>query len=96
MDLPINVFEVDGKVDTEMVKVGNVIPMQDKRGNRLEGLVLDVNDKEVKLDFNHPMAGKTLAFKGKVKEVREATELELNAGEHGHDAANCSSCGGGC
>lgn len=96
MDLPINVFEIDGQVDYELVKIGNVIPMQDKRGNRLEGLVLSVSKTDVKLDFNHPMAGKTLAFKGKVIEVREATELELNAGLHGHDASHCSSCGGGC
>ncbi len=96
LELPLNVFEIDGKVDTDLVKVGNVIPMQDKRGNKLEGLVLEVSDKEVKLDFNHPMAGKTLAFTGKVIEVREATELELNAGLYGHDAANCSSCSGGC
>ena len=35
------------------------------------------------MDFNHPMAGKTLHFSGKVESVREASEKELNEGLHG-------------
>ena len=35
------------------------------------------------MDFNHPMAGKTLNFSGKVIEVRDATEKELDEGLHG-------------
>jgi FKBP-type peptidyl-prolyl cis-trans isomerase SlyD len=37
------------------------------------------------MDFNHPMAGNTLHFTGKVVEVREATSEEISHG-HAHGA----------
>ena len=50
------------------------------------------------MDFNHPMAGKTLHFTGKVESVREATEKELTEGLHGEfvPREGCSKCHGGC
>ena len=50
--------------------------------------VVDVSDRSVVLDANHPMAGKTLNFQVEVLEVRDATEQELAHGHvhpHGHD-----------
>ncbi len=43
--------------------------------------VSEVGDESVKVDGNHPMAGKTLHFDVKVANIREATEEEI---EHGH------------
>lgn len=43
--------------------------------------VVDVNDEEVTVDGNHQLAGVTLHFDVKVREVRDATEEEI---EHGH------------
>ena len=43
--------------------------------------VTDVNDDEVTVDANHPLAGKRLTFDVEIQEVRAATEDELN---HGH------------
>ncbi len=43
--------------------------------------VVDVNDEEVTVDGNHQLAGVTLHFDVKVREIRDATEEEI---EHGH------------
>ena len=88
VDLPKNMFEVEGKFDTEIVYEGNVVPMLDTNGNRLNGMVVSITDETVKMDFNHPLAGETLYFSGNVLEVRDATAEEI--------AALTSSCGGGC
>jgi FKBP-type peptidyl-prolyl cis-trans isomerase SlyD len=81
IDLEKSIFEVEGKIDTEMVAIGNVIPMRDDQGHMLQGTVVSVGDEMVRMDFNHPMAGNVLHFKGNVIEVREASAEELS---HGH------------
>jgi FKBP-type peptidyl-prolyl cis-trans isomerase SlyD len=81
VDLPRDVFQVDGSVPDNMLEPGNFIPMADSEGNQLQGRVIEVSDETVKMDFNHPLAGKDLNFKGKVEKVREATTEEL---DHGH------------
>lgn len=83
-----DIFEVDGKFDSEMVKVGAYVPMMTADGYRINGLVKEVTDKEVKMDFNHPLAGKNVRFDGKVTLVRDATPEELQPIHHG--------CGCGC
>ena len=74
-------FEVDGKFDEVRVKVGQDLEMSDAEGNPLMGKVLSINETEVEMDFNHPLAGHDLHFIGEVLDVREATAEEL---EHGH------------
>jgi len=81
VDLPISTFKVDGKINNDMLNVGQVVPMQDQNGNPLHGTVLEVSDEKVKMDFNHMLAGKELNFSGEILEVRAATQAEL---DHGH------------
>ena len=85
IDLDKSIFMVDGKVDDEMLSIGNVIPMRDEQGHMLQGIVVSVTNDLVRMDFNHPMAGNTLHFKGNVIEVRTATAEELSHG-HAHGA----------
>ncbi|MCU4175391.1 FKBP-type peptidyl-prolyl cis-trans isomerase [Carboxylicivirga sp. N1Y90] len=97
VEIPKNIFEVEGKIDDELLTVGNQVPMQDAHGNRLNGIVLEVADENIKMDFNHPLAGDNLFFKGEVVEVREASEDELaEACGTGGCGTSSGGCGGGC
>ena len=90
--VPQSVFEIDGKIDENLMKVGAMVPMMDAEGRRLNGKVIALEGDAVKMDFNHPMAGNDLFFKGEVSDVRSATEEELS---HGHmNAAGGCGCGG--
>lgn len=62
--------------------------MQDNHGHPIDGIVLEVTESQVKMDFNHPLAGLDLHFSGQILDVRDATADELNHGHahgpHGH------------
>jgi FKBP-type peptidyl-prolyl cis-trans isomerase SlyD len=85
IDLDKNIFMVDGKIDDELLAIGNVIPMRDDQGHMLQGTVVSIGNETVRMDFNHPMAGNVLHFKGKIIDVRTATAEELSHG-HAHGA----------
>jgi len=82
-------FMVNGTVEDGLLTVGNQIPMSDANGNRLLGTVVAVGDT-VTMDFNHPMAGKTLNFTGEIVGVREVKPEDLQP------AGGCGSCGCDC
>jgi FKBP-type peptidyl-prolyl cis-trans isomerase SlyD len=90
VEIPKNVFEVEGEFDKGLISVGNAIPMMDGEGNRLNGVVVSVNAESVTMDFNHPLAGDNLHFAGKIVEIRDATSEELQHG-HLHSEGACSS-----
>lgn len=96
IDLPKNIFEVNGEIDEEVISEGNVVPMQDSSGRRMNGIVLEVSENTVKMDFNHPLAGDDLYFKGEVIEVRDASEEELKEAYEPHGGCGGGSCGSGC
>lgn len=83
------IFMRDGKI-AEEVKVGAVLPMMTAEGYRVQGVVTEVGEK-IKMDFNHPYAGKTVRYEGVIEEVREATPEELKP-----QGGCCGGCGGGC
>lgn len=95
-EIPKQSFEIDGKIREDLMQVGKIIPMLNSSGMVVQGLIAAVNDDTVTMDFNHPMAGKTLNFKGKVVSVRDATEKELTEGLHGEFAPKEGRCHGGC
>jgi len=81
LELDKKIFEIDGKIDESILYPGNDIPMQNDNGQTIMGKVLEISDDKVKMDFNHPLAGINLFFKGEIIDVREATSEEI---EHGH------------
>lgn len=100
LELDRKVFEVDGKFDAEMVREGNVVPLMDTEGNRMNAQVVSVTADKVTVDLNHPLAGENLHFKGKVLEVRDATPEELASFMGGGCSCGCGcddeDCGGHC
>lgn len=97
MEIPKTVFMVNGEIKPDTLVVGRSIPMMDGDGNPFDGRVLAVNDETVSMDFNHPLAGKSLFTNGEVISVREATYEELYpaASGCGCGSHNDSCCGGG-
>ena len=51
------------------------------QGNDMQFLVKEVKGDDITVDFNHPLAGKTLHFNLELLNLRDATEEEL---AHGH------------
>ena len=99
INVPISVFENEGKVDENICRVGNEVPMLDTSGNPLYGVINEILEDFVKMDFNHPMAGVDLFFSGRILEVREPADEELLASVN--SCAGCedhdhSSCAGNC
>lgn len=100
MELDKEIFcNEDGEFDSKMVYVGNVLPMMTEEGYRVHGIVLSVTEDKVTIDFNHPLAGKTVKYVGKVVTVRDAKAEDMEVHQHscgcgcGHDH---DSCGDGC
>ncbi|MBL6963915.1 MAG: FKBP-type peptidyl-prolyl cis-trans isomerase [Bacteroidetes bacterium] len=89
MDLPLSTFMVEGKIDSEMIKLGNTVPMRDNQGRQFNGKIIGITDDQIKMDFNHPLAGKDLNFKGEIADIREATADEITNGLY----ANSCGCG---
>ena len=77
VELPKSVFMIDGKVAEEILFVGSQVPMSDANGNRMIGVISEVKEESVMMDFNHPMAGKTLNFEVEVVSVRDVTPEDL-------------------
>ncbi|MCP9767188.1 peptidylprolyl isomerase [Lacihabitans sp. LS3-19] len=81
-DFPLEMFKIeDGGIPEDLLEIGNFIPFTNDDGSKITGRVHEVEAETVRIDFNHPLAGKTLKFEGKVLEIREATQEEI---DHGH------------
>ncbi len=104
VDLPKTIFMVDGKLAEDILFVGSQVPMSDAEGHRMMGTIKEVADETVKMDFNHPMAGKTLNFDVEVVMVRDLTPEDEQGGcgcgcgsdchcDHDHEEGGCE---GGC
>lgn len=66
-----------------------------EQGETVQVTVKEVKEEEVIIDYNHPMAGKTLMFSVAVLSLRDATAEEIETGVVGGMAA-MNADGGGC
>ena len=86
------VFMINGHFDHENIFEGAVITLMDNEDQHFMAKVVKIEEDGVTIDTNHPLAGKTLNFTGKIVENREATEEEV---QHliKHLTGGCSGCG---
>ena len=88
VDIPKNNFaDPEGKIDEEGVKVGKPVTMKNPDGRTYQGTIIEEKGESIVVDFNHPMAGKSLHFSGTVITVRDASPEELDHG-HVHDGTH--------
>jgi FKBP-type peptidyl-prolyl cis-trans isomerase SlyD len=73
--IPISEFPED-----LVLTPGLELEMKDKNGEILFGKILSVGKSRVKMDFNHPLAGKALDFELSIIGLRKATKEELEQG----------------
>jgi FKBP-type peptidyl-prolyl cis-trans isomerase SlyD len=76
MEVPRTEFPADMKLEA-----GAELHITDENGEHQAAYVMSFDDKTVKLDFNHPLAGAVLNFYVKVVALRKPTDEEL---DHGH------------
>lgn len=71
----------------EKVKAGDEFIAESPDGDEVAMRVVEVKEDSVVVDANHPLAGKTLHYEVEVKEVRAATEEEIEAAAEAFEAA---------
>lgn len=96
-----SLFFHDGNFDYENIYEGAVVKMNDGSGKSFDAKVVEVGDTtvtlEIDIDLNHPLAGKTLHFRGSVSTNREATPEEIDRMRQILGRGGCKGhCGGGC
>jgi len=82
VEIPIGSFaDETGNIDRSKLIPGSPLQMNDHEGRVYHGVVQEAKIEAIVVDFNHPMSGRTLHFKGEILAVRDATPSEL---DHGH------------
>ena len=63
----------DFPADMEL-KPGLVVGFDTPNGTEVAGIILEVGSDEIKVDFNHPLAGKDVLFKVEILEVSQPAD----------------------
>ena len=83
MDVPRDSFPPDVPM-----KVGVELELRDQADHPVYARIESVDDANVRLNMNHPLAGKELHFDVKIADIRPATDEEISHGhihgEHSH------------
>lgn len=76
------------------LKEGMVLFGNTEEGETVQVSVKSFDDKEVIIDYNHPLAGRVLEFNMRLVGIRDATQEEIKNGEVANGSGCC--CGSGC
>lgn len=107
-DILVNPAEAYGEINAEAIQTlpreqfagieiaeGMSLYGTGEQGETVQVMVKSFSEEEVVIDYNHPMAGKTLLFSVSVLSTRAATEEEIQTGVVGGAAAMGGGCCGG-
>ena len=78
--------------------VGMTLYGQGEDGGTVQVIVKEIGEEEITIDFNHPLAGKTLMFSVTLNNVRDASAEEAMTGvpaENKQEDDGCCGTGGG-
>ncbi len=105
-DILVKAADAYGEVNPEAVQTlpkeqfegielqeGMMLYGQGEDGQQVQVIVKSFDDKEVTIDYNHPLAGKDLMFSVTIISERDATEEEASSGMVG--GGSCNGEGGG-
>lgn len=83
---PEGIFTVprDAFPEGQQISVGDLLMGEGEDGETMPVRVVEVQEQEVRVDANHPLAGQTLHYTVSVRHIRDATPEEI-AHEHPHD-----------
>ena len=76
MDVPRNAFPTDVPLEK-----GTELELRDQSGHPMLARIDTISEDNIRLNMNHPLAGKELHFDVKIAGLRPATEEEVS---HGH------------
>jgi FKBP-type peptidyl-prolyl cis-trans isomerase SlyD len=83
MDVPRDSFPPEVPVE-----IGTELELRDQSDHPVYARIETISDDNVRLNMNHPLAGKELHFDVKIADLRPATEEEVSHGhvhDHGHE-----------
>ena len=67
LDIPIeNFLDDSGELNSDLFFVGNIIGLNNQEGQSFNAVILEIKDNAITVDLNHPRAGITMHFVGKV------------------------------
>ncbi len=81
MDVPCDAFPADVPLE-----IGTELELRDQSGHPMLARIDSISEDNIRLNMNHPLAGKELHFDVKIAGLRPATEEEVSHGHvHEHD-----------
>jgi FKBP-type peptidyl-prolyl cis-trans isomerase SlyD len=86
-ELVMEVPRADFGLEVEL-RPGLVFETENEEGQPVYFIVQEVGPESVRIDFNHPLAGKNLEVAFTIRQVREATPEDLKE----HHTCTCSEC----
>jgi FKBP-type peptidyl-prolyl cis-trans isomerase SlpA len=65
-DMPVAEFDTD-----QPPQVGQIIAFSLPNGEEMPGMIIEVNEEYVRVDFNHPLSGHDVVFKVKILHITQ-------------------------